>query len=142
MLDVQKFLILIGNVKNVIFTTHECSVKEHTNLKENVSKILVSKGSFNFEGFQIIFILTNIILELIKSIGYQYNPDLQIDQTVDDVTSMEIIPNSNSPAKSKEESKPKPAFAAKCHICSRYLKTKASFQFDISNLATNGSRAV
>ena len=47
---------------------------------------------------------------------------MRIDQIADD--SSDVPPIAISPSKTKDDSKPKPTFAAKCHICSRYLKTK------------------
>lgn len=49
---------------------------------------------------------------------------------------MEPSPINYSPPKNKDESKPKPTFAAKCHICSRYLKTKTSLYNHLRSLHT------
>ena len=69
---------------------------------------------------------------MIKSTDFQYDPDLQIDQVVDNSTDVEPI----SPSKNKDESKPKSTFAAKCHICHRYLKTKTLLYNHLRSLHT------
>ena len=71
-----------------------------------------------------------------KSAGFQYDPSLRVDQTVDENSLIEVSPISYSPPKNKDGPNPKPSFAAKCHICSRYLKTKTLLYNHLRSLHT------